>query len=303
MLVVRLKLNAALNFYHLLIMQVKLKRQVIKLTIFHLIICSVVSISSYSQQRRDEEMPEIIQPVKSINNFTGWRKDNIGKWFQFNSFRLGEQVLSIDISEIEYDGKKYLCLATFIKSFYIKANIKHIEYSADFWVFDQNKMQSLKYTDTAVFTRIYQNIIISSIVNYKPITWSEILIRIKECFIGTYPNSFDTSYQTRKTLKELYNNNDIYPSDMDASFDPYENFFIKYRYDYKSNKAQFYLGTLMDDLLSIDEKGKSHWDFRFNDSFLGMGGCNDKDKNRNLECCYFEAPKSLFEATFKQIIE
>lgn len=252
-------------------------------------------------------MPKIVSPIKSIANLKGWAKDDIAKWYEFNtafnSLKTRDQILKIELAKIKYEEKMYLCVAGFTKHFYIKAGTKRIEYSAFFWLLDTTKSQTVQESDTSVHTRLYQNKIISTVIGYyKPTTWNDILVQMKKCFIGTYPNEVDSSnYETRKTLNRLTNK--INPPGIDESYDPYKNFFIKYRYDYKNNKAQFFIGTLEEDHFSEvrETNGKSYKKFDYSNSFLLLD-CYDKEKNRNLNCRYFEVSKNSFDNCFKQII-
>lgn len=269
-----------------------------KFLLLPLLMTMLISSGAYGQQRKDGEMPKIIGPVKSITKLKGWARDDIGKWYEFNtafnSINTRDQVLKIDLAKINYQDKDYSCVAGFMKSFYIRANVKHIEYSAFFWLLDTTKKQDLIDSDTSVHTRLFQNFIVSSVVGgyFKPVKWNDILIQMKKCFIGTFPNDYDTSFQERKEERERYNLPNI--PNMDPSFDPDGSFFIKYRYYH--NKAQFYIGTLGDSYLS--ETGN----FSFKDAFLFVD-CYDKDENRNLNCRYFEVPKISFENCFKNIIK
>jgi hypothetical protein len=270
----------------------------LKLLLLQLTLTFLISSQAFSQQRKDEEMPKVVNQIKSITNLKGWAKDDIGKWYEFNtafnSIKTREQILKIELAKVSYEDKQYLCVAGFVKSFYIKANVKHIEYHASFWLIDTTKMQDLPDTDTTVHTRLFQNFIVSSVVGgyFRPVIWSDILIQMKKCFIGTFPNDYDTSFQARREERERYNLPAI--PNIDPSFDPFESFFIKYRYD--KNKVQFYIGTLRDSYLS------NTGDFSFKDAFLFID-CYDNDENRNLNCRYFEVPKNTFDNCFQSIIK
>lgn len=275
------------------------KSDLLKFFIFNMVFTFAISVQTFSQARKDEEMPKIASSIKSVSSLKGWAKDDIGKWNEFNAafgtIKNREQLLKIDLTKINYEGQQYLCVAAFTKSFYIKANTKHIEYCAFFWLLDTTKIQDLTETDSTVHTRLYQNFMISNVIGYyNPVTWNDILIQMKKCFIGTAHNEYDTAYQSRKEERERYNIPN--PSNVDPSFDPYQSFFIKYRNDNKSNKAQFYIGTLGYSYLS--DTG----DFSYKDAFL-LSDCYDKDENRNLNCRYFEVPKSMFENCFKNILK
>lgn len=263
-----------------------------------IVLTMLLTSKTYSQQRRNEEVPKISGSIKSVTNLKGWARDDVGKWYEFNtafnSIKTREQIQKIDLAKISYEGNQYLCVAGFAKSFYIRANVKHIEYSASFWLIDTTKMQDLTDTDTTIHTRLYQNFVVSSVLGgyFRPVTWNDILIQMKKCFIGTYPNSYDTSFHARKEERERYNLPTL--PNIDPTFDPFESFFIKYRYD--KNKAQFYIGTLGDSYLS--ETGN----FSFKSSFLFID-CYDPDENRNLNCRYFEVPKNVFDNCFRRIID
>jgi hypothetical protein len=270
---------------------------IFRLSLLYSILTIVFLPETISQQRKDEEMPMIVSTVKSIANLKGWAKDDIGKWREFNtafnSLESRYQILKIELAKINYEGTEYLCVAGFTKGFYIKYNVKQIQYNAFFWLIDSTKQQDLPGTDTTVHTRLFQNFIVSSIVgNFKAVTWNDILIQMKKCFIGTYPNSYDTSFQARREERKHYNLPTL--PHIDPSFDPYESFFIKYRY--VNNKTQFYMGTL--DYRYLSEEGE----ISFKDAFLLLD-CYDKDENRNLNCRYFEVSKSMFDNFFKSIIK
>jgi hypothetical protein len=237
------------------------------------------SIQSFCQQRKDEEIPKLASQIKSINNLRGWAKSNIGKWYQFNLFQRGQEILKIEVSTVRYEDKNYLCVAAFEKSFYIRLNVKHIEYSSFFWVLDTTRIEDVDYTDTSVHTRIFENIFVSNVIGKtKPITWNDILLELKRCFIGTSIN--------KSTHKDK--------------------FFIKYRYDYKLNKAQFYIGGFIDFEAETTDGNKTtpkdEYEFTELAFILPFGPGECKDKNRNLECIYFEVPKILFNNIFKQIL-
>lgn len=118
------------------------------------------------------------------------------------------------------------------------------------------------------------------------------LLAFKKCFKGTFPNSYDTSFQARIEERQRYNLPTL--PNIDPSFDPFESFFIKYRYD--KNKVQFYIGTLGDSYLS--ETGN----FSFKSAFL-FTDCYDNEENRNLNCRYFEVQKNVFDYCFHSIIK
>ena len=280
------------------LMTLTTKYKIYKVILLHLVVTLIGFPNLFAQQRKDEEIPKVVGSIKSITNLKGWAKNDIGKWYEFNtafnSIETREQILKIDVAKISYDDKQYLCVAGFSKSYYIKANVKHIEYSASFWLIDTTKMQDLTDTGTTVHTRLFQNFVVSNVVGgyFRPVTWNDILIQMKKCFIGTFPNSYDTSFQARIEERQRYNLPTL--PNIDPSFDPFESFFIKYRYD--NNKVQFYIGTLGDSYLS--ETGN----FSFKSSFLFID-CYDKDENRNLNCRYFEVPKNVFDNCFQRIIE
>jgi hypothetical protein len=210
---------------------------------------------------------------------TGWAKSDIGKWYQFNLFQRGQKILNIEVFTVRYEEKNYLCVAAFDKSFYIRANVKHIEYSAFFWILDTTKIEDVDYEDTSVHTRIYENIFVSDIIaKTQPVTHNDLLLELKRCFIGTSKN------------KSSHN----------------DRFFIKYRYDYKLRKTQFFIGSFIDLVAETTENDKESKDeHEFTEFALlppfGEGEC--KDKNRNLDCIYFEVPKNKFDNCFKSILK
>lgn len=256
-------------------MKFKINKQSIQLSLLELILLLFISILSYGQQRIDEEMPKISGTIKSITNFPKWVKDDIGKWEDFNSPQVYDHENKIEVANINYQNNKYLCIAVFSKSHFIKAKVRYNESNVKFWVFDLESMQSLKYDDTSVITKIYDNVVESDISvsyfassgNLKPISWKEILIQMKKCFIGTYPN-----------INSLYGK-----------------FFFKYRYEYKLNKTQFLIGSLGEQSKNIDTDKYED----FNPGFFP--NCNGK--NVNLECGYYEISKNIFDSTFKELKE
>src|ERR1700730_18443084 len=104
--------------------------RLIFLTTFSLLILK----GSYCQERIDEEMPKQSGSIKSITNLKGWAKNDIGKWYDFNAKGSRDETLKIDIAKISYQNEQYLCVAAFTKSYYIRANVKHFEYCAFFWL-------------------------------------------------------------------------------------------------------------------------------------------------------------------------
>ncbi len=222
----------------------KTKFNAISFLLFEIIFVFICYSKSFSQERKDEEIPKIIGPVASISNLDGWAKDDVGKWYEFNSLNNGNrtQLLKIEISKIGYENKQYFCVAGFTKSFYIKNNIKHIEYCAFFWLPDSTNMRGLKDDDSSIHTRIFHNIVISEVIgHYQPVTWDDILIRIKKCFNEPSLNEADTTNEgATRILKERHkqserkylltqNLNITYPPDIDSTYNPGNNFFIKYR--------------------------------------------------------------------------
>ena len=235
------------------------------------------SLQCFCQQRKDEEIPKNFGQTKSISNLTGWAKNDIGKWYKFNLFQRGQEILKIETSTVRYEDKDYLCVAVFEKSFFIRYNVKHTQYSAFFWVLDTTQIEDVDYSDTAVHTRVFGNIFVSNVIgNSSPVTWNNLLFELKRCFIGTSTNK--STYKDR--------------------------FFIKYRYDYKLNKTQFYIGSFIDFVAETTGGKESKDEYEFTELALilpfGPGEC--QDKNRNLECIYFEVPKNLFDNIFKRIL-
>ena len=245
-----------------------------------LFIFNFISISnSFSQERRGVEMPKLISPVKSITNFKGWEINDIGGWNEFNLFQKGQVIINIEVFRVRYENKDYLCVAAFKKSAYSKAGIKHIEHSAYFWILDTTKIEDVDYSDTSVHTRVYENIFFSNVIGKPlPVTHNDLLFELKRCFIGT------------STSKSNFK----------------DKFFIKYRYDYRFGKAQFFIGSFIDFKAEVSDNDKESKDeYEFTDftgpSPFGEGVC--KDENRNLDCRYFEVPKNSFDNFFKSILK
>ena len=134
----------------------------------------------------------------------------------------------------------------------------------------------------------------SSIIGYyQQVSWNEILKQIKRSFRSTYRNDLDSAFRERREEQNRYNI--PYPSDVDSSYDPYKSFFIRYRFDNKLNKAQFFIGTLGYEYLSDSQN------FSYSNYFIGQGMSTDNNKDDIFGDGYFEVPKYLFESTFKQI--
>ena len=264
--------------------------------------------NSFSQERRGVEMPKIVGSVKSITNFKGWAKNDIGNWYEFNKgfipFVSNEIILKIDLAKINYERKQYLCLVVYEKYNYTKFP----QYPTYFWHIDTTKNQDLSEFDTTqkqdisvadnnIRTRVCQSVMISDVVGYKPVTWEEVLLQMKKCFIGAYGaiNKYDSTFHKEEMQSDMESNKILYgnPNGSNA-LDTYGKFFLKYRYNYKLNKVQFYLGDLKyDDLNNY---------LTYDDSFL-ISDPNCKDGNRNLNCRYFEVPKYSFENFFKSILK
>ena len=157
---------------------------------------------------------------------------------------------------------------SFSKHFYYRHNIRQQEYFANFWVFNIDTVEDLNFSDTTVYTKIYKNIITSHILGGRQaVTWYDLLVRIKQCSIGTYSDDIKTNPL----------------------------FFIKYRYDDKYSKAQFYFGSLGDYSKKILEDTY--------EDFTNHEICYDREKNQNLNCCYFEVIKNEFITCFHGILE
>jgi len=106
-----------------------------------------------AQVRKDDEQPHIKQ-LASLTTMIGWTKNDLGKWSSaINSlpkyghdsfFPTCEQILRIDLAEVNYKGKKMLCIAKFMKNKYLRFNKLNVEYPVDYWLFD------LTQTDTVI---------------------------------------------------------------------------------------------------------------------------------------------------------
>jgi hypothetical protein len=240
-----------------------------KCLLLQLLVTLIASSNLYAQQRKHEEKPTLSVAVKSMTSLIGWKRNDIGKWQQaFNGVPFGEQTLKVDIAKVKYESQEHYCFAKFSRHFYYRENKRQTEYFADFWLFDIDTTESLNTNDTSIHTKIYNCLIVSHVLGgLQPVSWNDILNQMEKCFIGTYPND-----------------NFLSPA-----------FFIKYRYSYSNNKAQFYFGGLGDYSKNIEDN--SYEDFTNNEQ------CYDKAKNTNLNCCYFETIKNIFDKNLKDILQ
>src|SRR5256885_3667834 len=98
------------------------------------------------QERVDEPQPKIVGSNRTLNQFTGWMKNDLGKWSSANKavpnydhtfggvLRYCEQVVKIEWCKIEYDGKVYLCFSKFSIFQFEKWNKINTQYPCDFWL-------------------------------------------------------------------------------------------------------------------------------------------------------------------------
>ncbi len=250
----------------------KIKFRFCSLLFFNLVVTIISSSNLFAQQRNDEVLPKIIGSVKTISNLTGWAKDDIGKWYQFNTFKLGrEQILKIEFAKIRYQDKDFFCIASFGRHAYLRANVTNLEYFANFFLFDSTKKQVLTFSDTSVHTIVFDSTFISdNVIKTRPITWADMIVQIKRCLSNT----------TCTSTEEI--------------------FFLKYRYDYKLNKSQFYVGGIVDYSKYSGNANEKYNDFT-DLKFSPFEGC--KDKNQNLECGYYEVYKNFFDICFQEILK
>lgn len=129
-------------------------------------------------------MPKQIGVIKSINNLIGWAKDDSGKWYRFNEIIQDNlQVDNIQVSQIEYKGKKYWGVLSCGRRRDSKKQTDNIEYVTGYWIFDSTIVKEPTYLDTSVHTNIFKFTITSGeMTDSKPVLWTTVLNEFRQCF-------------------------------------------------------------------------------------------------------------------------
>jgi hypothetical protein len=146
------------------------------------------------QERINEAQPNITGSIKTLGEFAGWMKNDLGKWVSANKaipnydhtfsgvLRYCEQLIKIEWCKVEYDGKSYLCFSKFGIFQFEKWNKINTQYSCDFWLINDTTL------NPSIFNTIgeTQNISIPVTVNgstmpsFSEVTWKQILIELKK---------------------------------------------------------------------------------------------------------------------------
>jgi len=164
-----------------------------------------------AQERINEAQPKIISSIKTIDQFTGWMKNDIGKWVSGNKaipfyehshtvLKFCEELIKIEWCRIEYDGKSYLCFSKFSIFKFEKWNRINTQYVCDFSLI----------SDTTLSNDIFQtigetkNILIHTIAygdisSFEQITWKQVLIELKKVIKETNSN-IDDSDETNSNI-------------------------------------------------------------------------------------------------------
>lgn len=217
-------------------------------TIFLLIL--IMPLFSNAQERVDEVQPKIIGNINSLTKFTGWMKNDLGKWVKGNNaipnydhtlhgvLQYCEEVIKIELTKIRYSSLDYYCFAKFIKSSYERGAKVITEYSCDYWLFDSTKTNSTFYADSTVSLNTYNTVIPTDhLINYKLISWSDILKNIKKKFVEKreIENSFILQYR-------FYNKNNsiqFIPGGSNCSTGESNGFYYYFEVDINSFKKAF----------------------------------------------------------------
>jgi hypothetical protein len=245
-------------------------------TIFCLVaIWITVPNPSYSQERKDDELPQLMGTPKTLASFTGWTKNNIGKWSSLpngipqydytlkQTMPYCERLLKIDLQKIVIEQKSYWCLAKFTKHIYGYRNEK-LEFVTYYWIFELPTM-SHTTTDTSVNSVSFNTFMYSDIplITYRTPVWADII----------------------KDLKSKVNEK----GELQSSIDGERRFFIQYRNDKKHNKVQFLIG----------EYSKNQFFETFDSGLL----CAGADKNNELSNMYYEITALNFNNLFSALIK
>lgn len=150
-------------------------------------------ISVKGQERIDEVQPKIVSAIKTINQFTGWMKNDLGKWVSANKaipnynhnstgvLRFCEQLIKIEWCRIQYDGKSYLCFSKFGIYQFEKWNRVNTENVCEFWLVADTTLSNDIFTTTSETNHILLNTVANGSMDlFTPITWKQILIELKK---------------------------------------------------------------------------------------------------------------------------
>lgn len=163
-----------------------------------------------AQERIDEVQPKIISSIKTINQFTGWMKNDLGKWVSANKaipnynhsstgvLRFCEQLIKIEWCRIQYDGKPYLCFSKFGIFQFEKWNRVNTEYVCDFWFVADTTLSNDIFSTTSETNHVLMITVASGTIDFfTPITWKQVLVELKKVI---KERESDTYY-----IKELEN--------------------------------------------------------------------------------------------------
>lgn len=112
-----------------------------------LIYFSLYSITSFSQERVDSELPKIVDTISTIKKATGWIKNDVGKWISkpnailYESSDLNSNCIDFieySLLKISYKNENYFCIIH-------KSNIK-----TDFILFDYFISPKINLFDTMI---------------------------------------------------------------------------------------------------------------------------------------------------------
>lgn len=195
----------------------------------YILLLVVFSMKANGQERFDEPQPKIVSSIKTLDQFTGWMKNDLGIWTSANKavpntdptfrgvLKYCEQLVKIEWCKIEYEEKVYLCFSKFSIFQFEKWNRVNTQYPCDFWLLSDTTLNSDIFAISGETKHISIPVIVngSPLGTFTPMTWKQILLELK------------------KVLKEKN-------SDAEAISDT-ENFDFQYRVS-KSKSIQFTFG-------------------------------------------------------------
>lgn len=161
---------------------------------FFIFLIILFCIEAKGQERINEPQPKIISPIKTLNQFTGWMKNDLGKWTSANKaipnydhtlggvLRYCEQLVKIEWCKINYDGKLYLCISKFSIFQFVKWNKVNTQYTCDFWLINDTIISPSIFNKTGETEHISIPFIVngSPMATFVPVTWKEILLELKK---------------------------------------------------------------------------------------------------------------------------
>ena len=162
-----------------------------KIYVLFLVLCC---IKVTAQERLNEPQPKIISSVKTLNQFTGWMKNDLGIWSSANKaipnydhtfrgvLKYCEQLVKIEWCKIEYDGNIYLCFSKFSIFQFERSNKVNTQYPCDFWLIRDTSLNNNIFNTIGETKHISIPIIVngSPSATFSPMTWKQILLELKK---------------------------------------------------------------------------------------------------------------------------